>query len=123
MVHLVEIGAMLPGVVQTGGGDLGEPAGAVPAGRWVEGVEGGDGSVPVGWRGGFFFKLGVSARQGRAVVENALVVAVPGGRLDGEAVGLVGCAFVVAVDLDIVGECQHYRLMGWLMVRRHTTST
>ena len=38
-----------------------------------------------------------------AAVEEAFVVAVPGVALDGESVGGVGCAFVVAMDhLDVL---------------------
>lgn len=92
MVDAVQIRAVLPRVVEAAGGDLRELAAADPA-RRHEGIHGGDVSLPVA-------PGGVVAVERLAVEVQALVVAVPLVRLDGEGVVRVGRALVMAMDLQ-----------------------
>lgn len=106
MVDVVEVGAVLPRVFEARGGDLGELAGAGPA-RGGEGVGLGGVALPVSGRGS------VGTPERLAVEVEALVVAVPRVRLNGEAVGCVGRALVVALDLDSRGVLvQGTRMLG-----------
>lgn len=93
MVDFKQIRAVLPAVVQPRVCDLGELAGSHEAGCRREGVDGGGVAGPVG---ACWFVGGVEVR---AVVEEALGVAVPGVGFYREGVGGVGGALVVAVDL------------------------
>jgi hypothetical protein len=96
VVDAEEVGAVGEGVVETLGGDLGELAGADPA-RGDEGVDRRDVNLPVGP------SRRVAAGETLAIVEEALLVAVPLVRLDGEGVGRVGRPLVVAMDLEVSG--------------------
>lgn len=112
VVDLVEVGAVLPGVEEAAVGDLGELAGAVETARsrGEEGVDGGGERFPVGWGGGLILVGG----EGRGVPEEGLVGgAVPGLGFDGEAVAVVGRAFVMTVDLLFSVRGPTSFLRGW----------
>lgn len=94
VVDGIEIRPVLEGIVEALGRDLRKLAGSDEA-RGREGVDGGGVAFPVGLgRGG-----GAVAGEVGAVVEEALVGAVPGVGFYWEGVGGVGGAFVVPVDL------------------------
>lgn len=78
MIHPEEVGPMLPRVVETGSGDLGELAGSDPA-RWHERVDGGDEDLPI-------TSGGIVALMGCTIVVEPLLVAVPLVRLHGKRI-------------------------------------
>jgi len=95
VVDAEEVCAVLAAVEEAAGGDLRELAGAVWEAGGVERVEGGLGDVPCNLGGG------VVGRS--AVVVERFVVAEPGVLFQGEGVGGVGGAFVMAVnDFDVL---------------------
>ncbi|KAB8542103.1 hypothetical protein FH972_025566 [Carpinus fangiana] len=92
-VHSPQVAAVLPRVVEPGARDLRVGAAAAKAGHG-EGVLRAGADVPVGLGG----TVAVGAGRGAAVVEESCVGAVPAVGLDGEGVGGVRRALVVAVD-------------------------
>ena len=120
VVDLVEVGAVLPRVEQAAMRDLGELAGAVEPGetRGQKGVDGGREGLPVGRSGG----LGLVGWEGRGVSEQGLVGGtVPGLGLDGEAVTIIGSAFVMAVYLFFPSVRVSHLFLG--VAHQLTTST
>lgn len=93
VVDAVEVGAMLPRVLEAASSDLGKLAGADPA-RGHKRVDGRN--VP-----SLVHAVGVVAGKGLAVVEEARVVAVPVVGLDREGIGSVGRALVVTMHLQV----------------------
>ena len=91
MVDTVQIGAVLPRILQAARGDLGELACPNPT-RWDEWIHRGDVALTV--------DLGsLGAIKGLSICVQARVVAVPMIRLNGECVGSIRRALVMAMDL------------------------